>query len=191
MDLRSDFTDAINARNNWKNNYDLSTYVHRRLLINLMYRAECTSKVFDDFLKGELMPWDDLCDAEDYVENYYDEVALKVKQYLIELLRNNGHYNVGTVDYYIYKRLAYEAEHQRHSLEELEFVYVFEHLCDLCVLYYIAHRLTGLSKSDAIQAITICPIDEMPKDNLESLKECFQPMLATFMKENYPNHPGL
>ena len=69
MDLRSDFTDAINARNNWKNNYDLPTYVHRRLLINLMYRAECTSKVFDDFLKGELMTWDDLCDAEDYVEN--------------------------------------------------------------------------------------------------------------------------
>ena len=58
IDLRKDFQFAINNISNWKNSYERKVYVHRKLLINIMFRAINTKLVYDAFKNG--VPWSSL-----------------------------------------------------------------------------------------------------------------------------------
>ena len=85
--------------------------------------------------------------------------------------------------------MAYEAEIKDESMQDLEFIYVFEQLNDACVLFFIAYLLAGKTKKEALNTITRIDCTVLPKDDLVSLKEYFQPSIGDYMNENYQNHP--
>ena len=70
-------------------------------------------------------------------------------------------------------------------MHELEFIYVFEHLNDICVLFYISYIITGMSPREAIEKISGTECPTLPNNDLGSLKECFQPVIGDYMEENY------
>ena len=188
IDLRKDFQFAINNISNWKNSYERKVYVHSKLLINIMFRAINTKLVYDAFKNGEMIDSLDLEESIQYVEDFYKGMAENVMPNLIGWLRNmQNDEMVGTVNYHFYKCLAYDAEIKDDSMQELEFIYVFEQLNDACILYYIAYILAGESAKDTLESISGRTCSSYPKENLTSLKEYFQPDIAGFMNENYKN----
>ena len=147
IDFREDFNNAINNIRSWKNANELKVYVHRKLLTNIMFRAISVKGVYDAFLRGELPHMSSIESSLKYIEEYYDEMSKEVHPELIEWLRNIPNDEmVGTVNFHTYKCLAYNAEINEESVHELEFIHVFEHLNDICVLFYIAYILAGMSQ---------------------------------------------
>lgn len=188
VDLRKDFHFAINNISNWKNSYERKVYVHRKLLINIMFRAVNTKFVYEAFQRGEMINSLDLEESIEYVEDFYKGMAENVMPNLIGWLRNMSNDEmVGTVNYHFYKCLAYDAEIKDDSMQELEYIYVFEQLNDACILFYIAYLLSGKSIKEALESVSGCTCSSYPKDDLTSLKEYFQPYIADFMNENYNN----
>ena len=186
IDFREDFNNAINNIRSWKNSNELKVYVHRKLLTNIMFRAISVKGVYDAFLNGELPHMSNIESSLKYIEEYYDEMSKEVHPELIEWLRNIPNDEmVGTVNFHTYKCLAYNAEINEESVHELEFIYVFEHLNDICVLFYIAYIIAGISPKDAIEKITGVECFTQPIEDLGSLKECFQPVIGDYMEENY------
>lgn len=186
IDFREDFNNAINNIRSWKNANELKVYVHRKLLTNIMFRAICVKGVYDAFLRGELPHLSSIESSLKYIEEYYDEMSKEIHPELIEWLRNTPNDKmVGTVNFHTYKCLAYNAEINEESVHELEFIYVFEHLNDICILVYIAYIIAGMSSKDAIEKISGRECPTMPTEDLGSLKECFQPVIGDYMEENY------
>ena len=190
VDLRTDYHIAINNISNWKSSYERKVYVHRKLLTNIMFRAICTKLVYDAFKNGEMVTFDNTEDAIKYVEEYYNGMAEIVNPKLMGWLRNMSNEEmVGTINFHTYKCMAYEAEIKDESMQDLEFIYVFEQLNDACVLFFIAYLLAGKTKKEALDTITRIDCTVLPKDDLVSLKEYFQPSIGDYMNENYQNHP--
>lgn len=101
IDLRKDFQFAINNISNWKNSYERKVYVHRKLLINIMFRAINTKLVYDAFKNGEMIDSLDLEESIQYVEDFYKGMAENVMPNLIVWLRNmQNDEMVGTVNYH-------------------------------------------------------------------------------------------
>lgn len=188
VDIRTDFHIAINNISNWKNSYERKIYVHRKLLINIMFRAICTKFVYEAFKEGEMIDSSNVEEATQYVEDFYKGMAENIMPKLIGWLRNmQNDEMVGTVNYHFYKCLAYDAEIKDDSMHELEFIYVFEQLNDVCVLFYIAYILAGKTAKEALEAVSGKACSAIPNDDFTSLKEFFQPCISDFMKENYSN----
>lgn len=146
IDLRKDFHFAINNISSWKNSYECKVYVHRKLLINIMFRAINTKFVYDAFKRGEMINSLDLEESIEYVEDFYKGMAENVMPNLIGWLRNMSNDDmVGTVNYHFYKCLAYDAEIKDDSMRELEYIYVFEQLNDVSILFYTVRRDTPIS----------------------------------------------
>lgn len=186
IDFREDFNNAINNIRSWKNANELKVYVHRKLLTNIMFRAISVKGVYDAFLKSELPHMSSIESSLKYIEEYYDEMSKEVHPELIEWLRNIPNDEmIGTVNFHTYKCLAYNAEINEESVHELEFIYIFEHLNDICVLYYIAYIIAGMTPKDAIEKVLGVECPTLPTEDLGSLKECFQPVIGDYMEENY------
>ena len=123
VDIRTDFHIAINNISNWKNSYERKIYVHRKLLINIMFRAICTKFVYEAFKDGEMLDSSNVEEATQYVEDFYKGMAENIMPKLIGWLRNmQNDEMVGTVNYHFYKCLAYDAEIKDDSMHELEFI---------------------------------------------------------------------
>lgn len=186
IDFREDYNNAINNIRSWKNSNERKVYVHRKLLTNIMFRAISVKGVYDAFLRNELPHFPSTESSLKYIEEYYDEMSKEVHPELIEWLRNfSNDEMVGTVNFHTYKCLAYNAEINEESVHELEFIYVFEHLNDICVLFYISYIIAGMSPREAIEKISGTECPTLPNNDLGSLKECFQPVIGDYMEENY------
>lgn len=186
IDLREDFNNAINYIRSWKNSNERKVYVHRKLLTNIMFRAIAVKMVYDAYLRGELPNLPDTESSLDFIEEYYDEMSKEIHPELIEWLRHfSNDEMVGTVNFHTYKCLAYNAEINDESMHELEFIYVFEHMNDICMLFYIAYVIAGMSSKEAIEKISGKECLALPNEDLGSIKECFQPVIGDYMEENY------
>lgn len=186
IDLRKDFHIAINNVSRWKNTTERKSYVHRKLLTNIMFRAISTKNVFDAFLIGDLVSSESIDESIQYVERMYNSMAEEIQPMLMGMLRKmDNDEMIGTVSFYFYKRLAYEAEFKDESMNDLELIYVFEQLNDVCVLFYVAYRLTGYSRAEALASITGVKPSSLPNETLGDLKEFFQPHIAEYMNKNY------
>lgn len=186
IDLRKDFHIAINNISRWKNTTERKSYVHRKLLTNIMFRAISTKNVFEAFLNGDLVSSESIEESMQYVEHLYNSMAEEIQPMLMGMLRRMGNEEmIGTVSFYFYKRLAYEAEVKDESMNDLEFIYVFEQLNDTCVLIYVAYLLAGYSRAETLTKITGVRPSSLPNDTLGDLKEFFQPHIAEYMNENY------
>ena len=186
IDFRTDYQIAINKINNWKISNERQVYLHRKLLTNLMFRAICTKFVFDAFKKQELPHFNDINEALEYIEEYYRSMEELVSPNLISWLRQMPNdMNIGTVNYHFYKCLAFEAEESEESMKELEYIYVFEQLNDACVLFYISWLITGCTIKEALESVSGTTCSNIPNDDLLSIKEYFQPIIADFMSDNY------
>ena len=186
IDLRKDFHIAINNISRWKNTTERKSYVHRKLLTNIMFRAISTKNVFEAFLNGDLVSSESIEESMQYVEHLYNSMAEEIQPMLMDMLRRmENEEMIGTVSFYFYKRLAYEAEVKDESMNDLEFIYVFEQLNDTCVLIYVAYLLAGYSRAETLTKITGVRSSSLPNDTLGDLKEFFQPHIAEYMNENY------
>lgn len=186
MNLQTDYTDAYNTLLYWKHNNGNEVYLHRKIVTNIVFRAYCTYLVYEDYLKGKLADMYTIDDAIDYIEEYYFEIAKKNHDYLMDILCDNGEFEVGTVSFYQYKRMAYEAEHESRTMRDLEFSYLFEHLNDLCILYLIAYCLTGKTIEEAFIIVDGHPLQKCYNKDYKLLKECFQDgVVANFITQNY------
>ena len=186
IDLRKDFHIAINNISRWKNATERKSYVHRKLLANIMFRTISTKNVFEAFLNGDLVSSESIEESMHYVEHLYNSMAEEIQPMLMDMLRRmDNEEMIGTVSFYFYKRLAYEAEVKDESMDDLEFIYVFEQLNDACVLFYVAYLLAGYSRTEALAKITGSRPSSLPNDTLGDLKEFFQPHIAEYMNENY------
>ena len=186
VDLRKDFHIALNNVSRWKNITDRKSYVHRKLLTNIMFRAISTKNVYDAFLSGDLVPLASIEESMQYVERMYNSTAEEIQPMLMGMLRRmDNEEMIGTVSFYFYKRLAYEAEVKDESMNDLEFIYVFEQLNDVCILFYVAYLLAGYSRAEAFEKITGIRPSSLPNETLGELKEFFQPHIAEYMNENY------
>ena len=186
IDLRKDFHIAINNISRWKNTTERKSYVHRKLLTNIMFRAISTKNVFEAFLNGDLVSSESIEESMQYVEQLYNSMAEEIQPMLMDMLRRmENEEMIGTVSFYFYKRLAYEAEVKDESMDDLEFIYVFEQLNDTCVLFYVAYLLAGYSRAETLTKITGVRPSSLPNDTLGDLKEFFQPHIAEYMNENY------
>ena len=124
VDLRKDFHIALNNVSRWKNITDRKSYVHRKLLTNIMFRAISTKNVYDAFLSGDLVPLASIEESMQYVERMYNSTAEEIQPMLMGMLRRmDNEEMIGTVSFYFYKRLAYEAEVKDESMNDLEFIY--------------------------------------------------------------------
>ena len=186
IDFRTDYQIAINKINNWKITYERQVYLHRKLLTNIMLRAICTKFVFDAYKKQELPHINDINEALKYIEDYYRSMEEIVSPNLISWLRQMPNdMNIGTVNFHFYQKLAFEAEELDESMQELEYIYVFEQLNDVCVLFYISWLITGCTIKEALENVSGTTCSDIPDDNLLSIKEFFQPTIADFMNDNY------
>ena len=169
IDFREDYNNAINNIRSWKNSNERKVYVHRKLLTNIMFRAISVKGVYDAFLRNELPHFPSTESSLNYIEEYYDEMSKEVHPELIEWLRNfSNDEMVGTVNFHTYKCLAYNAEINEESVHELEFIYVFEHLNDICVLLYISYIIAGMSPREAIEKISGTECPTLPNNDLGS-----------------------
>ena len=174
IDLRSSLQEAQRNISRWKNTYDYDVYPHK-IVLNMMYRAYSTRLVYQAFDNDEMPEFDDFQEAVKYVIRFYGETAAtEVHPYLEYWMSNHPTEEVGTISTARYEALATKAETNKNFLEELEFSYIFELLNDMCVLYYIAFRLSGESQVDAIYM------------DYTVTKQVFQQLLvARFMQMNY------
>lgn len=100
VDIRTDFHIAISNICKWKHSYERKTYVHWKLLINIMFRAFCAKFIYDAFKKGEMLDSNDIEEATQYVEAFYKGMAENITPNLIGWLRNMPNDEmVGTVNY--------------------------------------------------------------------------------------------
>ena len=70
-------------------------------------------------------------------------------------------------------------------MKELEYIYVFEQLNDVCVLFYISWLITGCTIKEALEKVSGTTCSNVPSDDLLSIKEYFQPIIVDFMSDNY------
>ena len=107
IDLRKDFHIAINNISRWKNTTERKSYVHRKLLTNIMFRAISTKNVFEAFLNGDLVSSESIEESMQYVEHLYNSMAEEIQPMLMGMLRRMGNEEmIGTVSFYFYKRLT-------------------------------------------------------------------------------------
>lgn len=189
IDYLSDFSDALNNLKHWKQNYPQETYIHRKLLVNIMFRAYCTNAVYEALQNNELIAFDSVDDAVNYIEDFYYSTCQATQPFFIDWLRDNQQIEIGTVSHRLYQCMAYEADDNPEKLYELEFAYVFEHLSDVFVLYYIAYRLTRRNSIVSLKELIGIFADKEPDSDLYSLKEFIQEnFVMPFMTNNYPTN---
>jgi len=186
IDLRPALNEAMGNIQNWRNKYSPKEYPHK-IVLNMMYRAYSTRIVYNSFAQDEMVDFDDFDEAVLYVLRFYGETALtEVNPYLIGWMHDRPNEQVGSLTTAKYEALASKAENSESSLEELEFSYIFEMINDMCVLYFIAFRLSGLSEVDAIAKMTNIIIEPLDRMDYAITKQAFlQLLVAKFMGENY------
>lgn len=186
IDYLSDFSDAINNIQHWKKIYSKETYIHRKLLVNLMFRAYCTNVVFEALINGELVMQDDEEDSIAYIEDYYLSVCQAIGPRFIEMIRNDQQMEIATVNHRLYQCMAYEADDDPNKLAEMEFCYIFEHVSDVLVLYYVSLMLCGNTREQALNKLIGIPILAPFGNNLFDLKEFLQEnFVMSFMSKYY------
>jgi hypothetical protein len=191
MDLTPPLSEAMNNIAAWRNRYGRSEYPHK-IVVNMMYRAYSTRLVFQAFSRGELPDgFSDFQEAIQYVMQFYSMTASsQVHQNLLYWMQSRPTEQVGTICTQNYENLATKAEYDSKAKEEIEFSYAFEMLNDMCVLYWIAFRLSGKSAVDAISAMTGVIIEEIPGMDYTVTKQVFQQLLvARFMNFHYTPLP--
>ncbi len=186
IELRPALNEALKNIRTWRNKYPSDVYPHK-IVLNMMYRAYSTRIVFEAFKNDEMAEQDDFEDANMYVLHFYGETALtEVHPYLEGWMANNPNELVGPLCTARFEKLATKAEVDKKSQEELEFSYIFELVNDMCVLYYIAFRLSGDSQVNAISKMTDVIIAPLPNMDYTICKQVFQQLLvARYMSENY------
>lgn len=188
IDLRPALSEAYRNIQNWRGKYSSAIYPHK-IVLNMMYRAYSTRIVYNSFHNDEMVEFDDFNESVNYVMHFYSDTALhEVVPKLEYWMKNSPNEEVGTLCTSKYEHLASKSETDKSSLEELEFSYAFELINDLCVLYYIAFRLTGISDVDAIAKMSDVMIESLGDMTYTITKQVFQQILvARFMQFNY--HP--
>jgi len=186
IELRPALNEAMGNIQNWRNKYPKDVYPHK-IVLNMMYRAYSTRIVYESFANDEMVEFDDFNEAVLYVLRFYGQTALtEVNPYLIGWMHDRPNEQVGSLSTARYEALASKAETNDASLEELEFSYIFEMINDMCVLYFIAFRLSGLSEVDAIAKMTDVIIEPLERMDYAITKQAFlQLLVARYMGENY------
>ena len=190
VDMTQAYTEATNNIRTWRTRYSADEYPHK-IVINMMYRAYTMRQVWNDFMFGRLPRYNNFTTAIGEMEKYYSAVAYNsVKDNLLDWLGRQPDEQVGTLTFSRYERLASLAESDRTKKEELEFSYIFELLCDKCVLYYLAIRQCGKSSVEAIQLLTGYIIEDIPQIDYTIAKQAFiQLGIGRYMHEHYTPLP--
>ena len=186
IELRAAFEQALRNILRWKNSYQSNEYPHK-IVLNMMYRAYSTKIVYEMFTNDEMPEYDNFEEAVHEVIEFYGTTAkTEVLPYLEGWMANKPYEYVGPLCTARYEKLATKAETDKKFREELEFSYIFELLNDMCVLYYIAFRLSGYSQVDAISTMTNAIIEPLEQMDYKICKQVFQQLLvARYMSENY------
>ena len=186
IELRPALNEAIRNLETWRNKYTAQVYPHK-IVLNMMYRAYSTRIVYQAFANDEMPEFDDFQEAAQYVIAFYGECSKsEVLPYLEGWMKDQPYEQVGTLCTARYEPLASKAETEKKFQEELEFSYIFELLNDMCVLYYIAFRLSGNSEVDAIAKMSDVIIEPMENMDYSIIKQAFQQLLVgRYMSMNY------
>lgn len=194
INLTPDFKEASKNINAWRQRYQPPLFRHQdyphKIVVNMMYRAYTTRAVFEDFKNDILMDdFDDFVAAFGYVKQQYEEKAREeIHANLLNWMKFRPNEQVGTLTTANYESLATRAESDKKALEELEFSYIFEMLCDMCVLYFIAFKLCGMSDEEAIEKLSNYQVELQQELDYTGLKVAFRQLplfLPKFVQDNY------
>ena len=185
LDLRNEYNFAVGKIQEWRGTYESNVYPHK-VVLNMMYRAYATRKVFEMFQSGVLPHYSDFMSAAQAMLKLYGEAAGFINPFLQSWLSNNPNEQVGTLTFSRYEAMASRAEYNKKDKEELEFSYIFETLNDFAVLYFIAMRLSGKSEVDSISNLCVVIIAKLPYMDYTITKQAFQQLwISRYMNDNY------
>src|ERR1700722_8579601 len=159
IDLKNPYNnEALRCLNTWRERYSKSEYPFK-IVLNMFYRQYTMNSIWQSQLESSFNEYanteNDVLKSVYKLEIEYANSSLQfaIGDNLIDLM--NKKEDIGSINYANNIQLISSAQNgSNKAVEELEFTYLYNFLCNKSILFWAAFGRKGFSKIDAIAQVT-------------------------------------
>ncbi|HPI29621.1 MAG TPA: hypothetical protein PLB59_01960 [Bacteroidales bacterium] len=197
------YDQGISHLNRWRERYEKKEYPNK-IVVNIFYRNYTVLELWKELTPYFFKNNNPLNSIEKAYQNIYEAYQNKSKNIinpkLLTLIENDKDKDIGGVNYDAFKPIINDASNgDNKSVEQTEYVYLFQLLKNECILYWLSLGLCGEDYIDAffkITGIQTGGIDPnlvdiiLPKQELARGGLPFEMYIQYWMENNYKQMPN-